>query len=680
MTRNLFSSVEDKIKELRAEINRHNDLYYTQDKPEITDAEYDALFKELLELEKVSPDPIPSDSPTQKVGAKTLKEFNQITHKNRLYSLDNATSPDALRKWEEKIKRYLNIDAETEIEYVCELKIDGIAIALTYKNGMFSQGATRGDGKIGEDITTNLKTVKCIPHKIDVNYLETRGEIYMSYPTFEKINKQKEAAGEEPFANPRNASGGSLRQLDPEVTRSRELEAFIYTGIFNETNTIKINSHHEMLQYLKKLGFKVNDNHRKVPNIQGVIDFCNEWETKKENLPYATDGVVVKVNDLKMQKDLGFTSHSPRWAIAFKFPEETAETTLNDIDINVSRTGILTPTAVLEPVKLAGSTVSRASLHNFDEIERLNIRIGDKVLIKKAAEIIPKVIKVVYSKPDSKPFEIPTKCPFCDSNVYKKEGEVAIYCSNTETCINRTKEKIAYWASKDAMDIDGVGESLVEEMVEKELITQAIDLYELKYEDVSKLDRMGEKRITNILNAIEKSKYQPYHRVLTALGMPYVGKETAQLIINQLSDIESLKNASIEELSNIDGVGDKIAQSIKAFFENENNRALIEKLSQLGFKLNEDRQIDTGYNTIFKDETFVLTGTLPTMSRAEASDTIKSYGGKVTSSISKKTSYVLAGEKAGSKLTKAEQLGVTILSEETFKELIREKLNKGHNE
>lgn len=680
MTKNLFSGVEDDIKSLKEQLSYHNEQYYTHDNPQISDAEYDALFRKLLELEKAFPQLVTADSPTQKVGAKTLKEFKQVAHKNRLYSLDNATSDGALLSFENKIKRFLKLPEDIQIEYVCELKIDGIAIALTYENKKLIQGATRGDGKTGEDITENLKTVKSIPNEVDIDFIETRGEIFMPYSVFEKLNQERQTANQPLFANPRNAAGGSLRQLDSDITRKRSLEAFIYTGIIPENSPLKINTHQQMLQTLKELGFNTNPNHRKVNNIQEVITYCNEWETKRHSLPYATDGVVVKVNDLKMQKDLGFTSHNPRWAIAYKYPEETAETTLLDIEINVSRTGALNPTAVLEPVRLAGSTVSRASLHNFDEIERLDVRIGDRVLVKKAAEIIPKVIKVVDTdkRPaDREKFIIPDTCPFCGSNTFKKDGEVAFYCSNSESCINQIKERLYYWVSKDAMDIDGVGVSLIEQMVEKKLIESPVDLYRLTYEDIATLDRTGDKSIKNILNAIEKSKSQPFSRVLTSLGIPYVGKETALLIIDSFNDIESLKNASIEELSSIDGIGEKIAQSVKLFFTSQKNIELINKLSELGIHLKENRQTESSYTKILNGKTFVLTGTLSSMGRTDAAEKIKALGGKVTSSVSKNTDFVVAGDKAGSKLSKAQDLGIKVLSENEFVKLLQDAIEQG---
>lgn len=675
MNRNLFSGVEERIKELREEIKKHSDLYYNYNQPEIADKEYDALFKELLELENSFPNLITEDSPTQTVGAVAIREFKEVIHKNRLYSLDNATSEEALKNWENKIRRALKISTDVEIEYVCELKIDGIAIALSYNGGVLLQGATRGDGKVGEDITPNLKTIKSIPKKITTSSIEVRGEVYMPKSSFEKLNKDREALGEQLFANPRNAAGGSLRQLNPEVTRQRALDTFIYTGILSDDSKESIKSHFDMLHYLKKLGFNVNPNYKKVKNIQGIIDYCSDWESKRQDLPYATDGVVVKVNDFKLQTQLGFTSHSPRWAIAYKYPEETAETIIKKIEINVSRTGTLNPIAILEPVRIAGSTVSRATLHNADEIARLDIREGDRVIVKKAAEIIPKIVRVVDTssrKSDSKPFEFPKTCPFCGSEVMRKEGEVAYYCTNPEKCINQTKEKLIYWVSKDAMDIDGIGESLIEQIVANNLVQLPSDLYELTYQDLSQLERKADKSIKNILAAIDKSKNQPFSRVLAALGIRFVGKETAELLANNLNSIDAIRNASFEQLSSIDGIGDKIAQSIINFFQKEENITLIDKLASLGLNLKGDRQIESSDNKILQGKLFVLTGTLSSMDRTQASDKIKSLGGKVSSTVSKNVDYVVVGENPGSKVSKAQQLDIKILDEMQFLDIIKQ--------
>lgn len=672
---NLFSGTEERIKELKAEINKHRELYYRNDTPEISDAEYDKLFNELLELEKSFPHLVTPDSPTQQVGYKALEEFQQVTHKHRMYSLDNATSDKALYDWENKIRRFLKLDESTSIDYVCELKIDGIAISLTYKDKKFQLGATRGDGKIGEDITNNLNTIKNIPKTIPIDSIEVRGEVYMSKETFEKINQEREAQGQQLFANPRNAAGGSLRQLDPKITIRRNLETFIYHGILPEKEADKAQTHFDMLNYLKELGFNLNPHFRKVSNIQGVIDFCNEWEPKRETLPYATDGVVIKVNDFKLQKDLGYTSHSPRWAIAFKYPEEVVETVLKKIEINVSRTGALNPTAVLEPVRIAGSTVSRASLHNADEIARLDIREGDVVLVKKAAEIIPKVIGVKNKEnrsADSVPYKFPDRCPACNSEVIRKPGEVAYYCSNFTNCLSATKEALYYWVSKDALDINGLGESLIDRMVENNLVKTPADLYNLKYEDLTKLERMGDKSIKNTLKAIEESKNQPFSRVLVGLGIRFVGKETAELITTHVQDIESLQKASLEDLASIEGIGEKIAQSIIDYFSDSENINQINKLSTAGLNFKSIGQNIASKGKILTGKIFVFTGTLNSMDRSQASELVKSLGGKVTSSVSSKTTYVVAGAEPGSKAEKAKAIGIQVLDEKEFLDLVQQ--------
>lgn len=669
MQTNLFqvNPTEARIKELQEQIRYHNDQYYNKDNPQISDAEYDKLFQELKQLEEDNPQFITPDSPTQKVGAEPSSNLKQVIHENRLYSLANATSSKDLKNWEKRIRRAAKLDEEKIIDYVCELKIDGIAVALTYKNGKFIQGATRGDGKVGEDITPNLQTISSIPETIDTKELQVRGEVFLPYKTFEKLNQEKEKNGENLFANPRNAAGGSLRQLDPEITRQRQLEMFAYAGILPENANIY--THFEMLQLLEDNGFKVNKYRAKVDSIDNVIKFCEEWEEKRLNLDYATDGIVIKVNDIKLQQELGFTSHSPRWAIAYKYPEETAETELKDIEINVSRTGALNPTAVLRPVRIAGSTVSRASLYNFDEIERLDIRVGDKVIVKKAAEIIPKVVKVVEKETrsaDSKPYVPPTECPICGGPVVKEENGVALYCKNFENCISQTREKLYYWVSKDGMDIDGVGESLVDELVANAMINNPSDLYTLTYEDLAKLPRKKEKSINNILNAIEESKKQPFERVLASLGIRFVGRETAELLATSFYSIEELKEARFEEISAINGIGDRIAESVKTFLSSEKALQEINTLKELGINFKKTGQKAPEESKILSGKTFVLTGTLTELTREDAKEIIKKLGGKVSSSVSKKTDYVLAGEKAGSKLTKANELGVNVLSEQDF--------------
>lgn len=653
-------SVEKRINFLKDEINKSNYKYYVEENPYLSDFEYDNMFVELKQLEEQYPLLKTPDSPTQRVGSVSEKFF-QHTHKYRLYSLDNTYNEEELKRWYERVCKEYN----KELELVCELKIDGLAIALTYTDGIFTLGVTRGDGVTGENITQNLKTIKAIPLKLFSNAnLEVRGEIYMPKSSFEKLNEEAMAKGEKVFANPRNAASGSLRQLDSTITAKRDLSMFTYTGIFEDEEGKQIKTHYDGMMKLKELGFKVNPNIRLVKNIQGAIDYCKEWENERFNLDYATDGVVIKVNDIAVQKDLGFTARAPKWATAFKFPPEEVTTKLLDIELNTGKTGIITPVALLEPVQLAGSTVSRASLHNFDEIKRLDIRIGDTVLIKKAAEIIPKVIKVMDSKEHKAlpEYEVPTTCPSCGGPLVEKEGEVALYCENTN-CSKVMCAKIEYWASKEAMDIDYVGPALIQQLYEKKFISNFADLYRLTMQDLMQLDLVKEKSASNIYNSIQGSKSRPLNRFITALGIRHVGKETADILAGEFASIDDFKSATLEQLSSIEGIGDIIAQSIYDYFKDENNLKLLDDLKQVG--VNPVSKL-TPKSDKLAGKIFVLTGTLQNMTRDEASALIKSHGGKTSSSVSKKTSYVLAGENAGSKLDKAQDLGVIILTEEDF--------------
>ena len=664
-------SISEKLNTLRDKINYHNYLYYIKDAPEISDAEFDRLFRELKELESEYPEFISSDSPTQRVGSTVSEGFNQVLHRFRLYSLDNANSEKELKDWYNRVKK--SFSESEKLEFVCELKIDGLAMALTYKNGSFTQGATRGDGLTGEDITQNLKTIKSIPLKLFSpdgkmpELVEARGEVFMPKSSFEKLNEKRRETGEAEFANPRNAGSGSVRQLDPKVTASRDLDIFVYGGVVLGLEENIPKTHWETLQLFKKLGFKINDNSKLCTNIDEVIDFIHNWDDKRFNLPYATDGVVVKINDLAKQEELGYTSRSPRWAIAYKFAPEEALTTLLDIEISVGRTGAITPVAILEPVQLAGTTVSRASLHNADEIERLSLRIGDKVYVKKAAEIIPKVIGVDFSsrKENSVPFKFPKHCPSCASLLERKENEVIYYCPNIIGCKAQLKGRIEHWVSREAMDIDGVGESIINQLIEKKLISDPADLYNLKLEDVLFLERMAEKSAHNVINAIQQSENRPLNRLINALGIRYVGKETADILSKNFSSLEKLKNASLEQLEEIDGIGEKIAQSIINYFENPDIHRMLIKLNQYGVKT-EKNQEETEKEKPLEGKTFVLTGTLQYMDRNSATDRLKELGGKISSSVSNKTSYVVVGENPGSKYAKAQNLGVAILNEDEF--------------
>lgn len=655
---------KDRVEYLKNEINRHNHLYYVEDNPSISDYDYDMLFKELQELEKDYPELKTPDSPTQRVGSVSEKFFPHV-HKYRLYSLDNTYNYEELTNWYNKITE----EYGENLELVCELKIDGLAIALTYENGIFTTGVTRGDGVTGENITTNLKTVKAIPLKLFENIdVEVRGEIYMPKTSFEKLNEENLLKGEKLFANPRNAAAGSIRQLDSTITAKRDLSIFVYSSIFNNIpNAPK--THFEGMNYLKKLGFKINPNIRLCKNVNEAIEYCKEWENKRFELNYATDGVVIKVNNIAIQQELGFTARAPKWATAFKFPPEEAITTVENIEYGVGKTGAITPVAVLTPVLLAGSTVSRASLHNFDEIERLDLRIGDKVVIKKAAEIIPKVIKVVESEEHQsrEKFIPPQYCPDCHSELKSPDGEVNLYCTNPE-CPSLIKSKIEFWVSKDAMDIDKIGPSIIEQLFDKKFISSAVDLYKLTIEDFMKLDLVKEKSASNMFNSIQNSKKNPLKRFLTALSIRNVGKETADILANEYGTLENLQNSSIEKLAAINGIGEKIANEIFDFFHDKKNIKMLEELKTLGV---EPPPVEMPKSDIFRGKTFVLTGTLPTMTRDEASEIIKSHGGKTASSVSKNTSYILAGENAGSKLDKAKNLGVIILTEEEFLGMIK---------
>lgn len=657
--------VEERIQYLKDEINKSNYKYYVEENPYLSDFDYDKMFTELKELEEKYPLLKTPDSPTQRVGSVSEKFFSH-THKYRLYSLDNTYSAEELRKWYERVCKEYN----KKLQLVCELKIDGLAIALTYDKGLFTLGVTRGDGVTGENITPNLKTIKAIPLKLfEPKTLEVRGEIYMPKTSFEKLNEESLAKGEKVFANPRNAASGSLRQLDSKITAKRDLSMFTYTGIFEDAEDKNIKTHYDGMMYLKKLGFKVNPNIRLVDDIQGAIDYCNEWATKRFDLNYATDGVVIKVNDFAIQKDLGFTARAPKWATAFKFPPEEVATKVLDIEVNTGKTGIVTPVAILEPVQLAGSTVARASLHNFDEIKRLDIRIGDTVLIKKAAEIIPKVVKVMDTDiHESLPVVKPPKiCPSCGAKLVERCGEVGLYCQNPD-CGSLMCAKIEFWASKDAMDIDNVGPSLIQQLYDKKFISNPVDLYRLTMQDLMQLDLVKEKSAMNIYTSIQESKTKPLNRLLTALGIRHVGKETADILSGEFATLDDIKNADVERLANIEGIGGIIAQSIYDFFHEERNVKMIEELKELG--VNPVSKVKPKSDKL-AGKTFVLTGTLQNMTRDEASAIIKSHGGKTSSSVSKKTSYVLAGENAGSKLDKAQNLGVIILTEDDFLEMIK---------
>lgn len=656
--------VLDRINFLKDEINKHNYNYYVEDNPTIDDFTYDQLFAELKKLEEEHPEYKTPDSPTQRVGSVSEKFF-PYKHKHRLYSLDNTYNYEDLGIWYRKIQEEYGKD----VELVCELKIDGLAISLTYEKGLFTTGVTRGDGVTGENITTNLKTIRAIPLKLfqDVD-IEVRGEIYMPKTSFEKLNEENLKNGDKLFANPRNAAAGSIRQLDSTVTAKRDLSIWLYSSIL-ENIPNPPQTHYESLMYLKKLGFRVNPNIRLCKNVDEAIEYCKEWENKRFELDYATDGVVIKVNSFAIQNDMGFTARAPKWATAFKFPPEEAVTTLEDFELGVGKTGAVTPVALLKPVLLAGSTVSRASLHNFEEIRRLDVRKGDKVLIKKAAEIIPKVIKVVETedRESKRRYRIPKICPGCGSPLDMREGEVNLYCSNPE-CPAIKKAKLEFWASKDAMDIDFVGPSIIQQLYDRNLVSSPVDLYRLTVDDLMTLDLVKEKSANNIYNAIQVSKTRSLKRFITALVIKNVGKETSDILANEYGTLENLRNASIEELAAINGIGEKMGKDIYEFFHDEKNIKMLEELNSLGVV---PPPVELPKSELFKGKTLVITGTLTGMTRDEANELIKKYGGKAASSVSKNTSFVVAGLNPGSKYDKAQKLGVIILTEEEFLEMIK---------
>lgn len=655
--------VLDRINFLKDEINKANYKYYVEDNPSISDFEYDQMFAELKKLEEENPLFITPDSPTQRVGSVSEKFFPH-KHKYRLYSLDNTYEYEDLEDWYKKIVKEYGGQ-----ELVCELKIDGLAMALTYENGIFVRGVTRGDGVTGEDITNNLKTIKAIPLKLfEPVSVEVRGEVYMPKESFEKLNEENLKNGEKLFANPRNAAAGSIRQLDSSITAKRDLSMFCYTAIFTGSVKNPPKTHYDSIMYLKKLGFKVNPNVKLCQNADEAIQYCKEWDEKRFSLDYATDGVVIKVNDLLVQQEMGFTSRAPKWATAFKFPPEEVTTKLLTIEESVGKTGAITPIAILEPVQLGGSTVGRASLHNFDEVGRLDVRIGDRVYIKKAAEIIPKVVKVIedeehYKLPEYTP---PKHCPSCHSELHIHDGEVNLYCDNPD-CPAKRCAKIEFWVSKDAMDIDKVGPSIIEQLYNRGFARTPVDLYKLTMQDFMQLDLVKEKSAFNMYNAIQESKNKPLSRMLTAFTIKNVGKETAGVLANEFGTLENLMNASVEDLSGVEGVGEVIAKDIYDFFRKPENIQMIEELKALGVEPAPPVQ---NVSDEFKGKTFVLTGTLQNMTRDEASEKIKQMGGKTSSSVSKNTSYVVAGENAGSKLDKAQKLGVIILTEDDFLNMI----------
>ena len=657
-----MNEIEQRIAELTQLLHEYGHAYYVLDKPLVPDATYDELMQELIALEEANPSLISPDSPTQRVGGAVLEGFKKVTHQYPMLSLSNAFGEEDLRDFDRKIRQAIG----DHFSYVCELKIDGLAISLRYEEGRFVQGATRGDGQVGEDITSNLKTIRAIPLRLkEPVTIEVRGEAYMPKKSFESLNAARAEKGEELFANPRNAAAGSLRQLDPKIAASRNLSMFIY-GIGGDGEAYGIDSHGEMLEYLANLGFPSNRERQVCATIEEVMAFINKWTEERPNLPYEIDGIVIKVNRFAHQDELGFTAKSPRWAIAYKFPAEEVTTKLLDIDLTVGRTGVITPTAILTPVQVAGTTVSRASLHNEDLIKEKDIRIGDTVIVRKAGDIIPQVVGVILAeRPEgTTPYEYPKTCPVCGGEVVRIEGDVALRCVNP-TCPAQIAEGIKHFVSRNAMNVDGLGEKVVEQLLREGYIANVADLYLLQVEQLVELERMGEKSATNLVEALEKSKDNSLERLLFGLGIRHVGEKAAKILAAEYETMDALMKADVADLTNIHEIGDKMAESIVAYFANEEVQTLIARLKDVGVNMvykGKKVVVEAGANP-FAGKTIVLTGKLAQLTRNEAKAKIEELGGTVAGSVSKKTDLVIAGEDAGSKLEKAQSLGIEIWDE-----------------
>ena len=657
---------------LRREIRHNEYLYYVLDAPEITDAEYDRMMVRLRELEARYPDSIPADSPTQRVGGRASSQFTEVRHLEPLLSLSNVFSAEELRAFDERVRS--GLPAGSKVEYVMEPKIDGLACSLIYENGKLVRAATRGDGVVGENVTANVRTIRSIPLTLKVpegeavpELLDVRGEVYMPRQAFMRLNEQRAERGESEFANPRNAAAGSLRQLDPQVTASRSLSFFAYYLVGEGAQP----KHSESLALLARYGFKVSENYKVVENIDEAIKYIGDFNELRQGLSYDTDGAVIKVNDVYQQRILGATGKDPRWATAYKYPPEQAETTLEDIDWRVGRTGVLTPTAVLTPVKLSGSVISRATLHNEDFIRAKDIRVGDRVVINKAGEIIPEVLRVVVEKRtgDEKEVEIPSVCPECGWRVERQGEEAAIRCTNPH-CPALGREGLIHFVSRDAMNIDGCGPSVINALLDAGLVRDAADLYSLRKEDLLKLERMGEKSADNLLTALAESKKNELDKLLFALGIRHVGVKVARILATEFGSMEKLQQAQPEELAQIRDIGDKIAESAVTWLNVPANIDLVERLAAAGLTMTFTPPASQEDNPFF-GKTLVFTGTMPTLGRAEAKTMAQDVGAKVSGSVSKKTDYVIAGAEAGSKLEKAQQLGVTVIDEAEFLRLLK---------
>jgi DNA ligase (NAD+) len=667
-------AVKQYIADLRRTIHYHNYRYYVLNEPEISDAEYDRLFKELEELERKYPELVTRDSPTQRVGAKPLEEFGTYEHSIPLLSLNSVSDESEVRDFDERVRKFLG-GIEEEIEYVAEPKIDGLAMELVYENGVLTIGSTRGDGKTGEEITQNLRTIRTIPLRIfsdagaPLPLLEVRGEVFMPVSKFKELNEELSAKREKTFANPRNAAAGSVRQLDPRVTASRPLDFFAY-GV-GRAEGKEFSTQWEVLDYLRMQRFKVSPLIRRFGNIKDVIGNHEEVKKGRDELDYEIDGIVVKVNSIEQQNRLGAISRSPRWAIAYKFPAREEFTSVKDIVVQVGRTGALTPVAVLEPVQIGGVSVSRATLHNEDELRKKDVRIGDTVVVERAGDVIPEVVSVIKSKRTGaeKEFQMPDRCPVCGAEVLK-EGPI-VRCIGV-SCIAQLKERIKHFASLRAMNVEGLGDKVIEQLVDIKMVSDAADLFSLTKRDLLKLERMGSKSAQNILNALEKSKPTTLSRLIHALGIRHVGEHTAFLLADNFQDVEALRNANYEDLVSIPEIGPEVAKSILLFFEQGSTKELLEKLERAGVRYEKKKvRIAEKEKKVLEGKTFVFTGRI-SMSREDAKSKVERLGGKVVSNVSKKTDYVVAGEEAGSKLEKAEKLGVRIIDEEAFREMVKE--------
>jgi DNA ligase (NAD+) len=671
---------QQRVQELRQLVQRASYAYYVLDAPIMEDTVYDSLYHELLDLESRYPELITPDSPTQRVGEKPASQFTSVKHNIPLYSLENAFGNEDLAKWQERWQRHLSAsDPSSPVSgdpasplYVCELKIDGASLALTYENGLLVRGATRGDGITGEDITQNVRTIRSIPLRLNLDnppvLVEVRGEAFLSLDVFEQINQEREQVGEPRFANPRNAAAGTLRQLDSRVVARRKLDFFAYT-LHQPSNP---QSQWKSLELLQHMGFRVNPERAVCPELEAVQAYCDRWSTERTHLPYMTDGVVVKLNSLALQEQLGFTQKFPRWAIALKYPAEESPTIVEQISVNVGRTGAVTPLAQMRPVQLAGTTVSRATLHNRDRIAELDIRVGDTVIVRKAGEIIPEVVRVLYElRPaGAQPFQMPTHCPICGEPLEKPVDEAVTRCINA-SCPAILKKSLEHWASRDALDINGLGEKWVVQLVDSGLVTTVADLYDLTTEQLLTLERMGKKLAEKLVGAIAQSRQQPWSRLLYGLGIRHVGSVNAQVLTQQFPTLDALMQATEADIASVYGIGNEIAQAVHDWFQTPANQQLVERLKTVGLQLaSESPSLTPQSSTPLSGKICVITGTLPTLKRDEAKALIQNAGGKVTDSVSKKTDYLVVGEDAGSKLEKAQALGIALLSEADLLQLV----------